>query len=125
MWQSARARAGAPGVDHPGKERTPHSPERTSDSADRMTRGRPSTDAGRPKTARQGSKTGLGGVRPSSAAPSFALRSWRTTRIRRILDARAPLDPAQPEIRQYRARWRDDDQPFGDRSDIVQVTARP
>jgi len=31
----------------------------------------------------------------------------------------------QPEVRQYRARWPDDDQPFGDWSDIVQVTARP
>ena len=41
------------------------------------------------------------------------------------LDARAPLVSGQPEVRQYRARWRDDDQPFGDWSDIVQVTASP
>jgi len=41
------------------------------------------------------------------------------------LDARPPLVPGQPEVRQYRARCRDDDQPFGDWSDIVQVTARP
>ena len=41
------------------------------------------------------------------------------------LDALAPVVAGQPEVRQYRARWRDDDQPFGDWSDIVQVTARP
>ena len=41
------------------------------------------------------------------------------------LDARPPLVAGQPEVRQYRARWRDDDQPLGDWSDIVQVTARP
>jgi hypothetical protein len=41
------------------------------------------------------------------------------------LDGRAPLVPGQREVRQYRARWRDDDQPVGDWSDIVQVTARP
>jgi len=31
----------------------------------------------------------------------------------------------QPEVRRYRARWRDDDQPVADWSDIAQVTARP
>jgi len=36
-----------------------------------------------------------------------------------------PLAPGQPEVRQYRARWRDDDSPVGDWSDIVQVTAQP
>ncbi|MCG3138305.1 MAG: hypothetical protein HJJLKODD_02167 [Phycisphaerae bacterium] len=41
------------------------------------------------------------------------------------LDARAPLVANQPEVRRYRARYRDDDQPVGDWSDIVQVTARP
>ena len=41
------------------------------------------------------------------------------------LDARPPLVAGQPEVRQYRARWRDDDQPVGDWSDIVQVTAQP
>ena len=41
------------------------------------------------------------------------------------LDARPPLVAGQPEVRQYRARWRDDDLPVGDWSDIVQVTARP
>ena len=35
------------------------------------------------------------------------------------------LASGQQEIRQYRARWRDDDQHFGDWSDIVQVTASP
>jgi hypothetical protein len=33
--------------------------------------------------------------------------------------------PGQPEVRQYRARYRDDDHPLGHWSDIVQVTARP
>jgi len=33
--------------------------------------------------------------------------------------------PGQPEVRQYRPRWRDDNQPLGHWSDIVQVTARP
>ena len=41
------------------------------------------------------------------------------------LDARTALTPGQPEVRQYRARYRDDDQPVGDWSDIVQVTAQP
>jgi len=29
------------------------------------------------------------------------------------LDARAPLVAAQPQVRQYRARYRDDDHPVG------------
>ncbi len=41
------------------------------------------------------------------------------------LDARVPLVPGQPEVRQYRARWRDDDLPFGDWSGIVQVSVGP
>ncbi|MCG3138140.1 MAG: hypothetical protein HJJLKODD_02000 [Phycisphaerae bacterium] len=35
------------------------------------------------------------------------------------LDARAPLVANQPEVLRYRARYRDDDQPVGDWSDIV------
>jgi hypothetical protein len=31
----------------------------------------------------------------------------------------------QPEVRDYRTRRRDNDQPFGDWSDLVEVTARP
>jgi hypothetical protein len=38
-------------------------------------------------------------------------------------DARAPLVAGQPENRRYRARYRDDDQPVGEWSDIVEVTA--
>ncbi len=40
------------------------------------------------------------------------------------LDARAPLVANTPETRRYRARWRDDDVPFGNWSDIVEVTAQ-
>ncbi len=57
------------------------------------------------------------------AEPDFSLLAYDTNSP--YLDARAPAAPGQPEVRQYRARWRDDDQPFGDWSDIVQVTARP
>jgi hypothetical protein len=38
-------------------------------------------------------------------------------------DARAPLVAGQPENRRYRARYRDDDQPVGEWSDIIEVTA--
>jgi hypothetical protein len=38
-------------------------------------------------------------------------------------DARTPLVAGQPENRRYRARYRDDDQPVGAWSDIVEVTA--
>jgi hypothetical protein len=41
------------------------------------------------------------------------------------LDARPPLGRGGPEVRQYRARWCDDDQPVGDWSDTVKVTAHP
>jgi len=57
------------------------------------------------------------------AEADFSLLAYDTNSP--YLDARAPLVAGQPEVRQYRARWRDDDQPFGDWSDIVQVTARP
>jgi hypothetical protein len=36
-----------------------------------------------------------------------------------------PLAAGQSEVRQYKARFRDDDLPVGDWSDIVQVPARP
>lgn len=39
------------------------------------------------------------------------------------IDGRAPLVAGQPEQRQYRARFLDDDAPSGDWSDIVAVTA--
>jgi hypothetical protein len=38
-------------------------------------------------------------------------------------DTRAPLIAGQPENRRYRARYRDDDLPVGEWSDIVEVTA--
>ena len=38
-------------------------------------------------------------------------------------DARAPLVAGQPENRRYRARYRDDDNPVGEWSDIIEVTA--
>jgi hypothetical protein len=41
------------------------------------------------------------------------------------LDARPPLVAGQPEIREYRARFRDNDLPVGDWSDIVSITAQP
>ena len=40
------------------------------------------------------------------------------------LDARPPLVAGQPENRQYKARFRKNDLPVGDWSDIVEVTAR-
>ncbi len=57
------------------------------------------------------------------AEADFSLLAYDTNSP--YLDARVPLVTGQPEVRQYRARWRDDDLPFGDWSDIVQVTARP
>jgi hypothetical protein len=36
-----------------------------------------------------------------------------------------PRVAGQPGIREHHSRRRDDDHPFGDWSDIVQVTARP
>jgi hypothetical protein len=41
------------------------------------------------------------------------------------LTPRTPLAAGKPELCRYRARYREDDQPVGDGSDIVQVTARP
>lgn len=41
------------------------------------------------------------------------------------VDARPPLVPGQPETREYRARYRDNDQPVGDWSDIISVVAKP
>jgi hypothetical protein len=40
------------------------------------------------------------------------------------IDGQAPLVPNTPETRAYRARWRDNDVPFGTWSDIVTVTAQ-
>ncbi len=39
------------------------------------------------------------------------------------LDNRPPLVPDQPEERRYRLRYRDNDLPVGDYSDIYVVTA--
>jgi hypothetical protein len=41
------------------------------------------------------------------------------------LTAGTALAAGQPELCRYRPRWRDDDRPVGDWSDLVQVTARP
>lgn len=57
------------------------------------------------------------------AEPDFSLLAYDTNSP--YLDARVPLAAGQPEVRQYKARFRDDDLPVGDWSDIVQVTARP
>jgi len=43
----------------------------------------------------------------------------------RALSTRHDAKNAPPEVHQYRARRRDDDQPVGDWSGIAQVTARP
>ena len=40
------------------------------------------------------------------------------------VDGRAALVPGQPEVRQYRARFKDDDLPVGDWSDVISVTAQ-
>jgi len=40
------------------------------------------------------------------------------------VDGRAPLVPNTPEVRQYRARFKDNDLPVGDWSDVVSVTAQ-
>ena len=40
------------------------------------------------------------------------------------VDSRAPLTPNTPEVRTYRARFREDDQPVGDWSQEASVTAR-
>jgi hypothetical protein len=40
------------------------------------------------------------------------------------VDGRPPLIPGQPETRQYRARFRDNDTPVGEWCDIITVTAR-
>jgi len=40
------------------------------------------------------------------------------------VDGRAPLVPNTPELRQYRARYRDNDLPVGDWSDVVATTAQ-
>jgi hypothetical protein len=57
------------------------------------------------------------------AETAFMLLAYDTNSP--YLDARAPLVAGQPEVHRYRARYREDDQPFADWSDIVQVTARP
>lgn len=41
------------------------------------------------------------------------------------VDGREPLVPGQPEVREYRARYRDDDLPVGEWSDVIAVTAQP
>lgn len=41
------------------------------------------------------------------------------------LDSRAPVNPGQPEVRQYRARYHDGTGPIGIWSDIVSATAQP
>ncbi|MEX2242570.1 MAG: hypothetical protein WD716_01860 [Fimbriimonadaceae bacterium] len=40
------------------------------------------------------------------------------------VDGRPPLVPNTPELRQYRARYRDNDLPVGDWSDTVSATAQ-
>jgi hypothetical protein len=40
------------------------------------------------------------------------------------VDGAAPLVPNTPEVRQYRARFKDNDLPVGDWSDVVSVTAQ-
>jgi hypothetical protein len=40
------------------------------------------------------------------------------------VDGAAPLVPNTPEVRQYRARFKDNDLPVGDWSDVISVTAQ-
>ncbi len=40
------------------------------------------------------------------------------------VDGRDPLVAGQPEVRQYRARFKDSDNPVGDWSDVISVTAQ-
>lgn len=40
------------------------------------------------------------------------------------VDGRAPLVAGQPEVREYRARYKDGDEPVGDWSDVISVTAQ-
>jgi hypothetical protein len=40
------------------------------------------------------------------------------------VDGRAPLVPGQPEVREYRARFRDNDLPVGEWSDVIAATAQ-
>lgn len=40
------------------------------------------------------------------------------------VDGRDPLVAGQPEVRQYRARFKDNDLPVGDWSDVISVTAQ-
>ena len=51
------------------------------------------------------------------AEPGFSLLAYDTNSP--YLDARAPLVAGQPEVRQYKARYRDNDLPVGDWSDSV------
>jgi len=41
------------------------------------------------------------------------------------IDGRPPLVAGTPEVRQYKARYRDGDLPVGDWSDIISITAQP
>lgn len=58
-----------------------------------------------------------------AAESSFTLLAFDTNSP--YLDARAPLIAGQPELRRYKARYRDDDLPVGGWSDTVEVTAAP
>ncbi|HRF60983.1 MAG TPA: hypothetical protein PLH94_13850 [Fimbriimonadaceae bacterium] len=40
------------------------------------------------------------------------------------VDGRGPLVTGQPEVREYRARYKDDDLPVGEWSDVISVTAQ-
>ena len=57
------------------------------------------------------------------AEPDFTLLAVDTNNP--YIDARAPLVAGTPELREYRARFRDDDVPSGTWSDVVSVTASP
>lgn len=74
--------------------------------------------------ARKGSKAGFVAfcARPPLDTPRSATENSieAARELRRLRWVKG-----QPEVRQYRARWSDDDRPFGDWSDIVQVTVRP
>ena len=55
--------------------------------------------------------------------PDFSLLPVDTNNP--YLDARAPLVAGVPEVREYKARYRDNDVPTGTWSAIVSVTAQP
>ncbi len=66
---------------------------------------------------------GAGGVRGAGPAGETEWSTIGFDTSSPYTDGRGPLVAGQPENRRYRARYRDDDNPVGEWSDIVEVTA--